>query len=99
MGHDIYGHTRESDINKDEIAYLRRGAFDPLNMHIYEALNANEYNASCSGNGMGKTFTKQELMEAQDYLSDEEDLEPEKEFICDCLNNLSDDSTIFIHFA
>lgn len=96
MGHDIYGQINKKD--KSSIAYLRRGAFNILNNEIYNALNAQEYNANCSGCGEGRAFTKKELLKADRYL-DDGDLEPEREFIADCLDNLDNNDNIYIYFG
>jgi hypothetical protein len=117
MGHDIYGYRTKTDLDASEdgensddhhIAYLRRGAFNPLKTEIYKALNCLEFNGGCSGNGDHKEFTKEQLLAALDYLGYDEcldtkdayfgDLHPEIEFVRDCLKNLNNEGTIWIGF-
>jgi hypothetical protein len=47
MGHDTCAYAPGTE---DEVAYLRRGAFNPLNRVIYIVLDAEEFNAGASGN-------------------------------------------------
>ena len=97
MGHDIFGFKTKR--SRTQIAYLRRGAWNSLGRKIYEALKAEKFDAGCSGCGEKETFTKVQLLEALDYLRDDDELEPERDFISDCLANLNKDDRIVILFG
>jgi hypothetical protein len=85
MGHDISGYLRADTGHSEEIAYLRRGAFNPLKGTIYEALQCEELNCGCSGCGNEQEFTQEQLTEALARVPEGEDYEPEREFLCKCL--------------
>ena len=57
MGHDISGYLKADTEQSNEIAYLRRGAGNPLARTIYAALSHPEFDAGCSGGGFEATFT------------------------------------------
>ena len=96
MGHDISGYKTTDKENK--IAYLRRGAFNGLNSEIYNALNCHDCSGGVSGNGSEREFTRDELLKALEYLGDNEDLEPERKFVNDCLENLDENGKILVGF-
>lgn len=87
MGHDISAYkteyNEERDDEREEIAYLRRGAFNPLKDQIYEALNAENHNCGCSGCGGEQKFTIDEIRAALDRLPAGDDAQPEREFLSD----------------
>lgn len=103
MGHDIYGYQtitdRDNEIN--EIAYMNRSGFNPLNTEIYIALNATEFNNGVSGNDKSKIFTKDELLKALSYLNSKIKLDLNREitFINECIENINIENTIIIHFS
>ena len=97
MGHDIFGFKTKR--SRTQVAYLRRSAWNSLGRKIYEALEAEKFDGGCSGIGDKETFTKAQLLEALDYLRDDEDLEPERDFINDCLANLNAKNEIVILFG
>ena len=86
MGHDISGYRVEDTQHKNEIAYLRRSAFNPLNVTIYNALDCHEMNGGCSGIGCERKFTQAELMDALSRIPDGDEYEPERAFLNDCVN-------------
>jgi len=88
MGHDISGYKPSNTEN--EIAYLRRGAFNELNGTIYNALNCQDCSGGVSGNGSEREFTKEQLEKGLAQLQGNDDFEPEIKFIKDCLDNLED---------
>ena len=85
MGHDISGYRVEDTEQRDEIAYLRRSAFNPLNATIYDALDCHEMNGGCSGIGYGRKFTLPELADALSRIPDGDEYEPERAFLRDCI--------------
>lgn len=86
MGHDISGY-KKSDINhSEEIAYLRRGAFNQQARVIYKALGAEECDCGCSGCGDEKTFTNEQLKAALRQIPPEEETENERSFLNDCIS-------------
>ena len=87
-----------------EIAYLRRGASNPLRHQLYEALDAREYDGDVSGVWAARWFNRQELELALVRLRARKDegleVDPEIEFIADCLEALPPDrSRVFITFG
>ncbi len=96
MGHDISGYKTTDKEN--EIAYLRRSAFDGLKSKIYIALNCIDCSGGVSGNGSEREFTQDELLKALEYLGKKKELEPERNFIDDCLANLDENKKIIIGF-
>lgn len=96
MGHDISGFKTTDKEN--EIAYLRRCAFNDLNSVIYDALDCHECNGGVSGNGQEREFTEKELTKALDYLGSNEAYEPERKFIQDCLANVNENGKIIVGF-
>lgn len=87
MGHDVCGFKGElvKGVAKEEVAYLRRGAFNELGREIYKALGAVDHDCGCSGCGTDKFFTHAEIEAALKKLPLREDLQPEREFLTDCL--------------
>lgn len=86
---------------KKEVAYLNRGAFNPLNGEIYDALRAQDFNNGCSGNGEKKIFTATQLQGALDHINERNSkgqLDPEKKFLEDCLANLDSAGCVEIRF-
>jgi len=96
MGHDIFG-FKPSD-QENAIAYLRRNAFDKLNITIYNALDCHECNGRVSGKGNGRVFTRNQLINALDYLSTKENVEREFKFLKDCLANIDKEGKVLIAF-
>ena len=98
MGHIISGIKNHDTEQKEEVAYLNRSAFNPVCFAIYSALEAHDCNAFSCGNGTGRNFSKEKLLNALDYLGTEEKLEDERAFIKDCLANLDKNEEIYIEF-
>lgn len=98
MGHDIYAYKIEErpanvllpDVDPEpgeELAYLRRSAFNPLNLAIYDALGAHEHYAVVSGGGTSEEYTANQLVEALDRLPGGEEYEPERDFLTKCIDS------------
>ena len=85
MGHDISGYLKADTEQSNEIAYLRRGAGNPLARTIYAALRHPEFDAGVSGGGFEATFTNEYLRDALGRLPDGADVEPERKFLNDCI--------------
>ncbi len=85
MGHDITAYRRADKELETEVAYLRRGAFNPLNRVIYEALNCQEANGGCSGYGVVLEFSRNQLMHALVQVKGGEEVGPEREFLRKCI--------------
>ena len=87
MGHDISAFNKAEEPN-EEIAYLRRSAFNSLNGAIYTALKAEDQNCGCSGCGNDPIhFSEAQLKEAKSRLPSGDDYEQEREFLDNCLTN------------
>lgn len=72
MGHDITAYAIDTG---DEVAYLRRGAGNPLARVIYIALDAQSADAGCSGDGTDLIVDVGRLRSALDFcLENESDL-------------------------
>jgi hypothetical protein len=95
MGHDVCGFKNKD--GSDEIAYLRRGAFNEQARDIYIALDAQQYDAGCSGDGSLVPFDKSKIREALEKISKEESHEGERDFLNDLLTK-GDDSGVYIGF-
>jgi hypothetical protein len=96
MGHDIRAYLK-SDQEVD-IAYMGRGAFNPLNTVIYKSLKCTDKNyCGVSGCGTKQEFTVENLKEALGDIAGEEDLRPEITFLEDCID-ADDGSGFVIHF-
>ena len=85
MGHDISGYRVDDTEQRDEIAYLRRSASNPLKITIYNALDCHEMNGGCSGIGCERKFTQEELLEALPRIPSGGEYEPERAFLRDCI--------------
>jgi hypothetical protein len=83
MGHDISAYKHKDDTHDQEIAYLRRSAFNDLAREIYKALGAEEADAGCSGCGLTTWFSKSELEAALARLPKTDELMPELLFLCE----------------
>ena len=90
MGHDIFAYQ--------EIAYLRRGAFEPSSekMLIYQILNVEESYRGVSGNGDYHWISKETLQKALEttYLPDDI-----IEFLRISLKNAEKEGGTVIHFG
>ena len=86
MGHDICGFKSADKAQETEIAYLHRGAGNPLARSIYEALGAQEHDCGCSGCGSTAHFTVAQLREALTKIPTDEEHEPERQFLRDCID-------------
>ena len=101
MGHDIYAsvytdglETERFIFQKEEkVAYLRRGAYNPLAREIYAALNCRELDGGVSGAPGERAFSRDEFEQALVYLrkrkGDGLEVDPEIAFIETCLSRLS----------
>ena len=91
MGHDIYaykkGPTDDEDADREKVVYMWRGAFSPINKTIYTALNASKHYCGVSGCGSEQLFTMDEIQEALEDIPSEDEFEPEREFLNDCINS------------
>jgi hypothetical protein len=85
MGHDISGYKQDDSSQENEIAYLRRAAWNPLARVIYEALNAEEHDCGCSGCGSQQAFSQKQLISALSKIPEGEETEPERKFLSDCI--------------
>jgi hypothetical protein len=85
MGHDISGYLRSTQGASDEIAYLRRGAGNPLNIAIYDALQCHEQRGEFSGCGGAREFTEDQLTAALSRVPAGDEYEPERRFLRDCI--------------
>ena len=85
MGHDISGYLKADTDQSNEIAYLRRGASNPLARTIYAALQRPEFDVGVSGSGFGATFTNEYLRDALARLPEGEDVDAERKFLNDCI--------------
>lgn len=86
MGHDICGFKNHDKKHEgEEIAYLRRGAGNSLARDIYVALDATEHDCGCSGCGAVVNFTETQLREALEKIPNDEDHEPERQFLTNCI--------------
>ena len=83
MGHDIFGYKKSDP--KKEIAYLRRGAGSSHAREIYKALHAQDCDGGCSGIGIEKEYTQNELQTALGSVLLNEELEPEHSFLKACI--------------
>lgn len=95
MGHDVFGFKDKE--HENEIAYLRRGAFNDQARDIYKVLDATEYDAGCSGCGETVFFTRQKLEEALMRLPTGEDHEQERQFVRNLLEK-GDEAGAWIGF-
>jgi hypothetical protein len=101
VGHDIYASVYTDGLETErfifqkeqEVAYLRRGAYNPLAREIYAALNCQELDGGLSGAPGERTFARDELERALAYLRGRKgeglDVAPEIAFIQACLSRLS----------
>lgn len=85
MGHDISGFRQDDSSQDEEIAYLRRAAWNPLARVIYEALDAKDHDCGCSGCGTEKSFSSEQLIAALSKIPEGEETEPERKFLSDCI--------------
>jgi hypothetical protein len=93
MGHDTTAFRKEDD----EVAYLRRSAFDERNEQIYELLDCKDCHAGVSGDGSLKEFTRDDIAAAIVKAVSDEKYNRELEFLTDCMINM-EDGKIMIHF-
>ena len=93
MGHDTTAYRKEDE----EVAYLRRGAFDDRNEQIYDLLDCKDCYGGVSGNGSLKEFTRDDIAAAIVKAVTNEKYNRELEFLTDCMLNM-EDGKISIHF-
>ena len=90
MGHDIYAYDRENE-PQQEIAYLRRSAWNEINKTIYLALDITERYGGVSGTNEGPVyFARKHLESAKASIPDKHDFQPEHEFLNLCLSHSGD---------
>lgn len=116
MGHDIHAYLGPRDpvgplerLEDDwsqfrQVAYLRRGASDPLRHELYPALDAQDCAGDASGLWEGRWFDRQHLRRAlerlQARLAEGVEVEPEIRFVSACLDALpADRSSVYVTFA
>lgn len=85
MGHDITACKALTSERNDQVAYLRRAAWDELNGTIYAALQCEELSGGVSGGGSEAVFTHDELVRALGRIPAGEDTEREREFLRKCI--------------
>lgn len=95
MGHDTTAFRISDD--DEEVAYLRRNAFDERNKQIYNLLDCNDCYGGVSGNGSLKVFTRDDIAAAIAKAVTDEKYNRELEFLTDCMLNM-EDGKISIHF-
>lgn len=108
MGHDISAYLGSADPadpleypggwnELPEIAYLRRGAYNPLRHALYEVLDAQEYDGNVSGDGRARWFSRGQLSAALQQLfqrlASGHEIQPEIDFVRQCLAALPPDRT------
>lgn len=95
MGHDIFAQRNEQD--EIELAYLRKGAWNPTVRNIYNALNVQEFDGGVSGFGNGKYFTHSDISDAVKKipLNDEATIK----FLEEILKKLKPDEKVYIRFC
>lgn len=86
MGHDVSGYLKADAGHNNEVAYLRRAAWDGLARTIYAALQCPELDCGCSGCGHERAFSRAELEAALARVPAGEDTEREREFLRKCLD-------------
>lgn len=84
MGHDISAYKGRGG-EGEAIAELSRGAFNPLAREIYKALDATGFDAGCSGDGGDAYFSLDRIIYAVNRLPHNDDVQPERDFLADCL--------------
>lgn len=94
MGHDTTAFKISDD---EEVAYLRRSAFDERNEQIYDLLECKDCHAGVSGNGSTKVFTRDDIASAIVKAVTDEKYNRELDFLTDCMLNM-EDGKISIHF-
>jgi hypothetical protein len=115
MGHDIEAFLGQADpeepfeyldgwSNQPEIAYLRRGAYNPLRHELYEALEAQEYDGDVSGVWAARWFNRDQLQAALERLQKRKrqglEVDPEIQFIKTCFAAMPPERcSIFITFG
>lgn len=80
MGHDITSHKGATD-RGETLAYMRRGAFNPLKATIYQALHAEDCNGGVSGNGVSRAFTADQLRLALSKVPEGDAFDVERDFL------------------
>jgi hypothetical protein len=85
MGHDVSGYLKADAEHDNEVAYLRRAAWDGLARTIYAALQSPEMDCGCSGCGHEKQFSHAEIEAALARVPEGKDTEREREFLRKCL--------------
>lgn len=91
MGHDISGYLKADREHKNEVAYLRRAAWDDLARTLYNALDCEELDCGCSGCGTERIFIRSELENALTRIPGGDDTEREREFLRRCIEAGAED--------
>lgn len=94
MGHDISAYKVDDKEQENEIAYLRRNAFSPLNRAIYDLLNCQQNYCRFSGCGVSQVFSMNAITKALQDLPKDEEYEPERTFLQDCIKKSDGDVLI-----
>ena len=95
MGHDIYAYRTPQW--GDEVAYLRRGAFQDWESKnlLYFLLKAENHNAGVSGDGCWEWFYTNEIMDALKNANSMERCPKDiLDFLMACLRELSGNETM-----
>jgi hypothetical protein len=101
VGHDIHAYVsryageteRFVYLRDEEVAYLRRSAYNPLAREIYAALNCPELDGGVSGAPGEKVVSQVDLEQALVYLRKRQaeglEVEPEIAFVEACLSRIA----------
>lgn len=115
MGHDISAYLGPDEpalqtewlareLEGPEVAYLRRGAYNPLRHQIYEVLEVQECDGDVSGAPGTRWVTRERLESALKELKSRRDdgipVDEEIRFVRECLDALpAHRSSIYIYFG
>jgi len=73
MGHDISAFKvklPDSSTEREEVAYIRFAMWNTVGIYLfYESLEAQKYNAGCSGSGESETYTLEQIKAAKAKLN------------------------------
>lgn len=78
---------------------LNRSGMNPLNMEIYEALDAFEHYMGMSGSGECKSIHAITFRKALEYLMKNPELEQEIEFVKECIEGAGQDGWVTVCFG
>lgn len=115
MGHDISAYIGDTDPSdpfeyldgwpdRPEVAYLRRGAYNPLRHTLYEVLDAQEFDGDVSGVWAARWFNRERMRLALRRLwlrwREGTKVKPEIRFVQACLDSLpANRDWVFVTFG